>query len=681
MATRLDLLRKNIISKNSIDAYFLRNKLGGQIGDSDDVMVEPYKKSDLCYICISTTARAISQVPIYTAKIINNQSGDKKPLPLTDQWQLLWNRPNYIIDRYTFIEAIVTHLFLDGQVFVIPFPPGLEVPLSMWIAPKKYMKPVVDKMTGNLLGWYYNSKGFSGNEVPIGSILLDYSEVSNIYFFNPYNPFEGLSPLEAGRKNIIVDYKAGVYTETFFENGAVPGGILYTEQKLGNTQFTRTKEQFQSEHVGYKRGHRLAVLEQGLKYVQTGLTQKDMQFGDLRKMASERIYQIFGMKKSIISVVEKVNYATAREERKEWWEGTNIPILKMMTSALSFTLHPKRELVEDFDTGQVAALKEALKDKVETGYKLWQMGFTADEVNRRLDFGFDNKPWRTTWYMPVNLVPVEEVGKIQESAPKALLSGVESEIKVLDKDESRNIAIWEGFIHQVSPLESQFQSKISRIFFEMRKKSLELLFRQKKTPKDLEEDLFEEARKNIIDYTDPLYKNAIMLGVTTLIEEIGSSIAFGWSDPEAISFLATKQLKIVGVIQTIKNQIQKELVESYQIGESIDKIADRIRNVFDVAKSRALVIARTEIIGAANEGRAIAINRSGFKEKEWFTALDEKVRDQHKAMHGKKIKVGTFWVFSDGTSLRHPGDYSGPAHQIIQCRCVEIVIPGTHYLN
>jgi uncharacterized protein with gpF-like domain len=76
----------------------------------------------------------------------------------------------------------------------------------------------------------------------------------------------------------------------------------------------------------------------------------------------------------------------------------------------------------------------------------------------------------------------------------------------------------------------------------------------------------------------------------------------------------------------------------------------------------------------------LAINRSGFQEKTWFTAMDEKVRISHRAMHGKTIKVGDMWVMPSGASLRFPGDFNGPAAEVVNCRCVEIVEPDSHYL-
>lgn len=698
MATRLDkLLGRPRVDKNSIDAFFLKNKLMSEMGGDENIMREPYKKSDLVYICISTTAKAISQAELVAAKILN-ASGEHQPLPSDNAFQKLFERPNYLTDRYSFVESIISYLLLDGDVFVLPFPPSLSPPASLWVVREKFIKPAKDKKTGQLLGWYYNPSGLVVNPdetLAQGSIPLHLDEVCHIFLFNPYDPIKGLAPLEAGKINVISDYKAAVYTSVFFDEGAQPGGVLTAPGKLGNTQFDRARSQFESRHQGFRRGHRLAVLEQGLTYTATGLSQKDMEFKDLRKLTAERIYQIFGMKKAILSVTEDVNYATSREQRKEWWETTNIPLMKMITSALSFTLFQEESKIKAiFDLSGIDALKEALSGKVETGYKLWQMGYTANEINARLDFGFGKKPWRDRGYMAVNLVPIPVKGELPETVgeeesrflprPSIKLLSSGGEIK-----DERNDAIWRNLILRLDPLEESFSKKVSRVFFDMRKKTLELLYKEPKhfkeglikAPSDIENELFSEESSEMDRLTDPIYKQGLLTGAATVIEEVGFSIAFDLTDPEAISFLMDKKIKIRGTIQTIKDQIKIELVEAYEKGESIDKIANRIRNVFDVAKSRARTIARTEVVGAANESRSITINRSGFKEKTWWTAMDEKVRPQHSAMHGKIVEVGKSWVFPDGTSVRHPGDYAGPAHQIINCRCIETVVPGSHYLD
>lgn len=696
MATRIEKLRRSSsVAKNFMESVFLHNRPEGM---TEDVMTYPYRKSDLVYICISTTGRAISQIPI----MVYEQVGEEefRVVPTNDPDQQLFIRPNYLMDRYSFVEATVGHLMLDGDVFLVPFPPGN--PISIWVVRKKFMGPIKDRQSNQLIGWNYNTKGvifdsYGGSILNENSIPLKVEEVCHVYFWNPYDPIMGMAPSEAGRMNILNDFKAGVFTGNFFDEGAVPGGMLQTDKSLGDKQFKRILEQFETRHGGYKKGNRFALLENGLKYTQAGLTQKDMEFPKLREHSGRRIFQIYGMKEAVISETKNVNYATSREQRKEWWESTNLPIMRMICSALSFTLYPVgSKRVCRFDYTKIEALREALRDKVDTAHKLWQMGFTADETNVRLDLGFRPKPWRKVWYQPVNLMPVNGTpvansnnppppppAEDGEKPPKEI-EYEEQKLLPFTKDE-RKETIWNSMVRQVSPLEEAFAKKVSRVFYNMRRHTLELLYREKKNflkdTDDVDKETYGAERGELGKVTDPLFKESILLGARLVVEETGMEVAFDLTDPQVLYYLSNKQIKIVGIVETIKDQIQRELIEAYQTGESIDQIADRIRGVFDVAKSRARTIARTEMISSLNEGRFLAIDRSGFREKEWFTAMDERVRPQHQPMHGKKIKVGEMWLLPDGSYLRHPGDYDGPAHQIINCRCIEVVVPESHWSN
>ena len=121
------------------------------------------------------------------------------------------------------------------------------------------------------------------------------------------------------------------------------------------------------------------------------------------------------------------------------------------------------------------------------------------------------------------------------------------------------------------------------------------------------------------------------------------------------------------------------LVEGMKKGESIEELAARVKSVFNASANRARTIARTEVIGSTNFGRNVGMNRSGFKKKQWWTALDERVRTtppsyyDHAAMHGKIIDIGQRWNVN-GNMIRYPGDYMGDPANIINCRCVEFVI-------
>jgi len=672
---RLSRLVESIATvKSSWDAIFLKN-LEEKWGD--EVTAFPYKKSDLCYVCISATSRAISQVPLRIYQKIN-KAGDVEPVNSDHPWQKLLDRPNSLMDSYSFKEALIGYLMLDGDVWIVPFPPRAKIPAALWVVKEKYMSPIRNQRTGQLDGWRYRP---GENVSDSTSYIFGPHEVVHIWFWNPYDPIMGLSPIEAGKMSIVTDYKAAYYNQVFFDEGAVPGGILSTEQKLSDKTFNRIKEQFESRHKGYRKGYRLAVVEQGLKYTQSGITQKDMEYLDLRRYNQKRIMQIFGMKEVIISVSEDINYAIARELRKEWWHNTNLPMMRLLTSAMNFIFFQNTNLEVRFDISAIEALQEDYKEKVNMAKTLTQAGFTGNEINEKLQMGFKPKPWRDKWWAPLNVVPVGDDGELppEEDGKITSTSIIESKGSYREK---RLENLWKLYTKNLSPIEKQFESRVKRSFFDMRKRTLELLYQGEKqntdtlvkTIEDISGEEFRDILEKLKEHTGPLYEQALDIGIKSFEEETGAESPFGLDDSALLGFLAVKVQGIVRSGNTIKRRILEQIMEGLEKGEGIDQLAERIRGEYNTALSRAKLISRTEVAGTGNFARHEAINRSGFRRKQWWTALDERVRSEHMQMHGAEINVGDSWIMPDSSVLRYPGDYLGPAHQIINCRCMEICV-------
>lgn len=92
-------------------------------------------------------------------------------------------------------------------------------------------------------------------------------------------------------------------------------------------------------------------------------------------------------------------------------------------------------------------------------------------------------------------------------------------------------------------------------------------------------------------------------------------------------------------------------------------------------RDSAIRAARTAVTGAQNGGRQesySAAAKMGIElEKQWLATLDGRTRHDHAAADGqsaaedKPFNVG-------GYELMYPGDPSGPAHEIYNCRCTTI---------
>ena len=91
---------------------------------------------------------------------------------------------------------------------------------------------------------------------------------------------------------------------------------------------------------------------------------------------------------------------------------------------------------------------------------------------------------------------------------------------------------------------------------------------------------------------------------------------------------------------------------------------------------RAMVIARTEGLRAANNGHVAAVKdfldaNSGFTVvKTWMATDDEKTRPDHVGLDGQQV-IGLYTPFiaPSGDRILWPHDPNAPARQTCQCRC------------
>jgi hypothetical protein len=91
------------------------------------------------------------------------------------------------------------------------------------------------------------------------------------------------------------------------------------------------------------------------------------------------------------------------------------------------------------------------------------------------------------------------------------------------------------------------------------------------------------------------------------------------------------------------------------------------------------VIARTETIGALNAGRDDAFTAVAEAdpdtryEKIWLATDDRRTRTTHNLADGQRVPVGAPFIVG-GFPLARPGDPTGPAHEVIQCRCTLLLV-------
>ena len=135
------------------------------------------------------------------------------------------------------------------------------------------------------------------------------------------------------------------------------------------------------------------------------------------------------------------------------------------------------------------------------------------------------------------------------------------------------------------------------------------------------------------------------------------------------SLLPYKKLDPAKDIPWNMKKINAEVLQGILQGESMPKIAKRIRNVQEMNRTQAIRSARTIVTGAENKGRQDSYARAEadgiILQKEWLATNDGRTRHSHVLLDGDIVDQDK--EFDNG--LMFPGDPNGEPAEVYNCRC------------
>lgn len=244
----------------------------------------------------------------------------------------LWSQPNPWQTRQEFVEATQQHLDLTGEGWwIIGRDPRVDLPLELWCVRPDRMAPVPHP-TRFISGYVYTGPG--GEQVP-----LQLNEVIQIKMPNPLDPYRGLGPVQA----ILTDLDAVKYSaewnRNFFLNSAEPGGIIEFPERMQDEEFNEFAARWREQHQGVAAAHRVAILEKGT-WKDRAISQRDMQFVELRKVAREVIREAFGIHGHMLGLSEDVNKANAEAGAASFGKWLVRPRLARIKGAVNTRLLP-----------------------------------------------------------------------------------------------------------------------------------------------------------------------------------------------------------------------------------------------------------------------------------------------------------------------------------------------------
>ena len=271
------------------------------------------------YACVRILSEAIAGLPLHVYQY--RMDGSKERFPQHPLYTLLHNEPNPEMTSFVFRETLMSHLLLWGNAYAQIIRNGRGQPVALYpLLPSKM--EVSRAANGQLLYTYYRDTDESGLKPKGGYVTLRRDEVLHI----PGLGFDGLvgySPIAMAKNAIGMALATEEYGARFFANGANPGGVLEHPGVIKDVQ--RVKDSWNAAYQGSGNAHRVAVLEEGMKFQAIGIPPEQAQFLETRKFQIDEIARIFRVPPHMVGDLEKSSFSNIEQQSLEFVKYTLDP--------------------------------------------------------------------------------------------------------------------------------------------------------------------------------------------------------------------------------------------------------------------------------------------------------------------------------------------------------------------
>ena len=275
------------------------------------------------YACVRILAEAVASLPLHVYR--RTDDGGKEHHRRPPLFPLLHAAPNPEMTSFVFRETLMSHLLLWGNAYAQIIRNGHGRPTALYpLLPDRVR--VERDTSGELVYFYYGEHG---------QAKLGRDDILHI----PGLGFDGLigySPIAMAKNAIGMALATEEYGAKFFANGANPGGVLEHPSTIKDIQ--RVKDSWSANYGGSGNAHRIAVLEEGMKFSSIGIPPEQAQFLQTRKFQLNEIARIFRVPPHMVGDLDKSSFSNIEQQSLEFVKYTLDPWVVRWEQALEQAL-------------------------------------------------------------------------------------------------------------------------------------------------------------------------------------------------------------------------------------------------------------------------------------------------------------------------------------------------------
>lgn len=356
------------------------------------------------YSCVRILSEAVASLPLHLYKYTDTGTAKATEHLL---YFLLHDEPNPEMTSFIFRETLMTHLLLWGNAYAQIIRNGKGEVLALYPLMPDRMNVDRDEY-GNIVYEYMVSQ----EDAPINkgsTVKLSPQEVLHI----PGLGFDGLigySPIAMAKNAIGLAIATEEYGSKFFANGATPSGILEFPGTVKEPE--RVRESW-NKGFGGTNTHKVAILEEGVKYSPISISPNEAQFLETRKFQIDEIARIFRVPPHMIGDLEKSSFSNIEQQSLEFVKYTLDPWVSRWEQSIKRTLLSPDEKMSYFAKFNVDGLLRGDYQSRMSGYAIGiNNGFMCPNDVRSLE-NMDMIPEElggNTFMVNGTMVPLKDTG-------------------------------------------------------------------------------------------------------------------------------------------------------------------------------------------------------------------------------------------------------------------------------
>lgn len=344
------------------------------------------------YACVRILSETLAALPL---QLYRYTPGGKERVYDHPLYHLLHDEPNPEMTSFIFRETLMSHLLIWGNAYAQIIRDRLGRVQGLY--PLRPDKMTVCRDESGQIYYIYTKTSDENPAIkPYGQVPLRKDEVLHI----PGLGFDGLvgySPIAMARNAVGMTMACEEYGASFFANGASPSGVLEHPGVLKDP--AKVRDSWNAVYQGSANAHKVAVLEEGMKYQQIGIPPEEAQFLETRKFQLNEIARLYRIPPHMIGDLEKSSFNNIEQQSMEFVKYTLDPWVIRWEQAMQKALFLPEEKKQFFLKFNVNGLMRGDYESRMTGYSIGRQNgwLSANDIREMED---------------MNPVPEEEGGNL-----------------------------------------------------------------------------------------------------------------------------------------------------------------------------------------------------------------------------------------------------------------------------